>query len=208
MNKTILKSESPKRCEQIARGECTILLSKTAPKLETPFKCYIYKTKKRRLRDIAHKGESLWCCDKIADKTEIISCPDLDGGKVIGEFIVERVDSFTTEFWDEDCYQDIRVRYLDEDYDYEYYDEFLITSNEEENPDDNWLCKKSCLTFEQIKQYVGVGYGKFYGLYISQLKIYDKPKELGEFKRWNKSFKNDRLTCPPRSPCYVEELHI
>lgn len=62
--------------------------------IQTPFKCYIYKTKKRILRDVAHKGEALWGCEKIADKTEIVSCPDLDGGKVIGEFVCDRISSF------------------------------------------------------------------------------------------------------------------
>ena len=37
------------------------------------------------------------------------------------------------------------------------------------------------MTFDEVKKYVGYGDGKFYAWHISELKIYDKPKELGEF---------------------------
>ena len=35
----------PKWCEKIIRGEKTIEVRKTRPKLDTPLKCYIYCTK-------------------------------------------------------------------------------------------------------------------------------------------------------------------
>ena len=41
MNKSVLISIQPKWCELIASGKKTIEVRKTAPKLETPFKCYI-----------------------------------------------------------------------------------------------------------------------------------------------------------------------
>lgn len=61
-----------------------------------------------------------------------------------------------------------------------------------------------------------------WALRISDLKIYDKPKELGEFKRWNRTEGNSpcahtkqlygdckncnacNLTRPPQSWCYVD----
>ncbi len=63
-----------------------------------------------------------------------------------------------------------------------------------------------------------------YGWHISDFRIFDKPKELSEFKRWNRtednspcahvkflyepceSCKECNLTRPPQSWCYVEEL--
>lgn len=42
--KSVLISIQPKWCELIASGKKTIEMRKTAPKLETPFKCYIYMT--------------------------------------------------------------------------------------------------------------------------------------------------------------------
>ena len=81
---------------------------------------------------------------------------------------------------------------------------------------------ETCLTYRQVADY---GKGKtLYGWHISDLKIYDKPKELSEFSRpcsysglcfsCNRtSFKKDgnllcntKITRPPQSWMYVEEL--
>lgn len=43
--KSVLISIAPKYCELIANGAKTIEIRKTKPKIETPFKCYIYCTK-------------------------------------------------------------------------------------------------------------------------------------------------------------------
>lgn len=52
----------------------------------------------------------------------------------------------------------------------------------------------SCLSYEQIKQYTK---GKdFVGVHISQLEIFDKPKELSGFN----------LKKAPQNYCYVGEL--
>lgn len=42
--KSVMLSIRPKWCEKIVSGEKTIEVRKTKPKLETPFKCYIYCT--------------------------------------------------------------------------------------------------------------------------------------------------------------------
>ena len=44
MNKSVITSVSPQECELIASGKQTMLVRKTRPKIETPFKCYIYMT--------------------------------------------------------------------------------------------------------------------------------------------------------------------
>ena len=44
--KSVLISIQPKYCELIVNGKKTIEVRKTRPKLETPFKVYIYQTKK------------------------------------------------------------------------------------------------------------------------------------------------------------------
>lgn len=44
MSKAVLISIQPKWCELILSGKKTIEVRKTRPKLETPFKCYIYCT--------------------------------------------------------------------------------------------------------------------------------------------------------------------
>ena len=42
--KSVLISISPKWCELIASGKKTIEVRKTRPKIDIPFKCYIYCT--------------------------------------------------------------------------------------------------------------------------------------------------------------------
>ena len=75
--KSVLISIQPKWCELIANGKKTIEVRKTKPKLDTPFKCYIYETKGR---------------------TEIPTFIDEDGheiyqgrGQVIGEFVCDKI---------------------------------------------------------------------------------------------------------------------
>ena len=58
----IMLSVRPKWCEKICSGEKTIEVRKTRPKIETPFKCYIYETK-----DSGKKGKVIgeFTCDRI-----------------------------------------------------------------------------------------------------------------------------------------------
>lgn len=86
-------------------------------------------------------------------------------------------------------------------------------------PDD--VEKQACLTREEIVDYLK---GTGYGWHISNLKIYDKPRELNEFRRscpnsWYcescAMYWENNGTCgnaslqikrPPQSWCYVEEV--
>lgn len=173
--KAILMSIQPKWCEKIVNGEKTIEVRKTRPKIETPFKVYIYCTfPQKPVYDI-------WINRGTENRF-------LGNGKVIGEFVCDRIDEI-------DGYPDCDIRVQPEE-----------------------LVEKACLTQEQAFKYIRYGTG--YGWHISELKIYDKPKELGEFRKpcdyagkgyacypdncercpWN------TVTRPPQSWCYVEEL--
>lgn len=161
--KAVLISIRPKWCLLISGLIKTIEVRKTRPKIETPFKCYIYCTANNSLN-----------------------------GKVIGEFVCNWINEYSAEFVDDDCYEEIRQIFEDdgeEDY-------CTITSNEDDNPDNCTLCIKSCLSFNDIKKYIGINFHekRFYGWHISNLKIYDKPKELSKFG----------LSRAPQSWCYVE----
>ena len=46
MSKAVLISIRPEWCKKILAGVKTIEVRKTRPKIETPFKCYIYQTRK------------------------------------------------------------------------------------------------------------------------------------------------------------------
>lgn len=99
--KSVLISIQPKWCEKIARGEKIVEVRKTKPKLETPFKCYIYATKPKKWFRFSSWGkasdESLWLSNgKVemhdgfklwADETEY----ELLNGKVIGEFVCDEI---------------------------------------------------------------------------------------------------------------------
>ena len=168
--KSVLISIQPKWCEKIASGEKTIEVRKTRPKIDTPFKCYIYMTQ-GKLKDLGIYSEWVY-------KNRM---------KVIGEFICNNASEL----------------------DYVYYW-------------NNGYEFATCLTYRQVADY---GKGKtLYGWHISDLKIYDKPKELSEFSRpcsysglcfscKRTSFKKDgnllcntKITRPPQSWMYVEEL--
>lgn len=191
--KAVLISIQPKWCELIASGKKTVEVRKTKPKLETPFKVYIYCTlsgsndffKKNCNGDIAQ-----WNKSKMAFKK----------GKVIGEFVCDKVDGIAHCGT---CNSDIRLRLVDEKFyckelDYEYLNK----------------CK---LSYFDIDEYSNGG--DVYGWHISDLVIYDKPKELSEF--WQCNYEYDCCDCnyfneldevcekpirPPQSWMYVERL--
>ena len=154
MSKAVLISIRPKWVEKIANGEKTIELRKTRPKLETPFKVYIYRTK----GTVPHIINDKWVKMKV-------------GGTVIGEFTCDRI--------------------------YE-----LAPLNHA--PDD--VEQQACLTREEIVQYLkGIGYG----WHISDLRIYNTPRELGEFtglRTFKGGFELRKIDRPPQSWTYVQEV--
>ena len=72
--KAVMLSVHPKWCGLIASGKKTIEVRKTKPRLETPFKCYIYCT----------KGETIYLPRDIFGNNAM-------NGKVIGEFVCDRI---------------------------------------------------------------------------------------------------------------------
>lgn len=140
--KSVLISIQPKWCELIANGKKTIEVRKSRPKIETPFKVYIYCT-------YGNEKEN-YCVGKR--------------GKVIGEFVCDRI--YSTLFWSTDGGSADRRR--------QYH---LMGENDEII----WrFWRESCLQPEELAQYIKKE-EMCYGWHISDLKIYDKPKELGEF---------------------------
>ncbi len=145
-------------------------LRKSKPKIETPFKCFVYETKTPLRWNKTHNN--------------IIGG---EGGYIVGEFICD----------------------------------YIISYCEMENAD--IAEQMSCVSREDILDYSN---GKaVYGWHISDLVIYDKPRELSEFYQKCKSYDKDEwenddcLECknpcgnggklylkrPPQSWCYVEE---
>lgn len=192
----IMKSVSPRICEKVANGDCTILVSKTAPKCEMPFKCYIYCTKSPR----AHMPH-LYINDGIGRQKFGITEYWISGknvvnvnlhlpayrynsyladGKVIGEFVCDKVFLLHPYTYDGGSADRERRKFIQT---------FEGSSKENE------ILAATCLTQDEMFDYIGAGnYG--YGWHIRNLKIYGNPKELSEFG----------LTRPPQSYQYVEEI--
>lgn len=131
MSKAVLISIKPEWCELIANGKKTVEVRKTRPKIETPFKCYIYCTLPKRSGEIYLAGSRN---------------PVQGNGKVIGEFICNRITSLKADSATQAAYN---------------------------------ASHNTCLTAEQIMQYANGG--KLYCWRISNLKIYDKPREISKF---------------------------
>lgn len=69
---------------------------------------------------------------------------------------------------------------------------------------ENEILAATCLTQDEMFDYIGAGnYG--YGWHISDLKIYDKPKELSEFFTTMGKRPSYMVERPPQSWQYVEE---
>ena len=137
MSKAVLISIRPEWCEKIMSGQKTIEVRKTRPKMNPPFKCYIYKC---------------------------------GSGKVIGEFL---------------CNQII------EDRTYGHNEEFYRAA-----------CMSACDVAAYAMQ------SPMYGWHISNLRIYDHPRDLWEFTGLREvkfGWEPVPITRPPQSWRYVEE---
>ena len=160
MSEAVMISIRPKWCELIASGRKTVEIRKTRPKLQPPFRCYIYMT----------AGNASIQTPKGTHHHS--------GGKcVIGEFT---------------CKETVPIKML---------------SNSAIH---DWYCHKlydACISFEEMAAYIGAG-KTGYGWKISDLVIYDKPKELSEFRVESTSTTGwqmlEKMKRPPQSWCYVE----
>lgn len=81
MRRSVIISINPKWCEKIAAGQKQIEIRKTRPTFETPFKCYIYQTKKK------------WYCSalRLLGKEDLAEYLEENHGQVIGEFVCDGV---------------------------------------------------------------------------------------------------------------------
>lgn len=93
MSKAVLISLRPEWCEKIINGRKTIEVRKTRPKMDTPFKCYIYCTQSADMLWILEERERSLHPDKIADVFKAAKCGGAyrGNGKAIGEFTCNRV---------------------------------------------------------------------------------------------------------------------
>lgn len=137
MSKAVLIRIRPEWCEKIINGRKTIEVRKTRPKMDTPFKCYIYKC---------------------------------GNGKVIGEFLCDEII---------------------EDRTYGHNEEFY---------------RAACMSAYDAAAYAMQS--PMYGWHISDLRVYDHPRDLWEFtglRETKYGLAPGPITRPPQSWQYVEE---
>ena len=137
MSKAVLISIRPEWCEKIINGRKTIEVRKTRPKMDTPFKCYIYKC---------------------------------GNGKVIGEFLCDQII---------------------EDRTYGHNEEFY---------------RAACMSAYDVAAYAMQS--PMYGWHISDLRVYDHPRDLWEFTGLRETkfgLAPGPITRPPQSWRYVEK---
>lgn len=85
MSKAVLISIRPQWCEKIFNGQKTIEVRKTRPKLETPFKCYIYCTQSG-IKKFWTGPRYSYADDHSHNQFDRCGC-----SKVIGEFVCDRI---------------------------------------------------------------------------------------------------------------------
>lgn len=174
----VLLSVRPKWCELIANGKKTVEVRKTKPKAEPPFKCYIYCTKPSK------KYQTISGCMVLNDD-ELYRHPTQG---------IKHGDSIELMLFDGDEYS--KDNFLNGKVIGEFVCDVIFTmSITYSDPTSRIALKEfsyTCLTDRQIIDYLGNG-NQGYGWHISNLVIYDKPKELSEFG----------LERPPQSWCYV-----
>lgn len=137
MSKAVLISIRPEWCQKIMAGRKTIEVRKTRPKMNPPFKCYIYKC---------------------------------GNGKVIGEFLCDEII---------------------EDRTYGHNEEFY---------------RAACMSAYDAAAYAMQS--PMYGWHISDLRVYDHPRDLWEFTGLRETkfgLAPGPITRPPQSWRYVEE---
>lgn len=221
--KSVMISIKPKWCELIASGKKTVEVRKTRPKIATPFKCYIYCTEGEALAYPhlnnpcfhfmrTNNGSSYGRKMTVAERNA--SDYTFANSKVIGEFVCDYIGAIVA----------VEPLVFGGAKDY-----FLLRNNKN-------IMTDTCLSFEDVDKYLDGADG--YGWHISDLVIYDEPKELCDFMpsckylkdggscQWEKidcdcqktDFNPDysvnsvlclnQMTRPPQSWCYCEETEL
>lgn len=177
----IMKPVAPQICKKIADGECSVLLTTVLPKMESPYKIYLYCPLPNPKKDwdwqykphLYSKGGQLKWIDGAFESTFGWG---LAHQKVIGEVTFDNAPI-------------------------QLFESFFPT------------IKRTGLSWDEIKM---IAKGKpIYGLEISNIKIFDRPKKIDEFRvgkiklpcgYGNYNTYEKVLLTPPRHFCYVNEL--
>lgn len=218
--KKVLISIKPRWCEMIFNGKKTIEVRRNYPlQVNPPFAVLVYQTKRVITLKEFQESNRIYCAKLLRAK-----------GKVIGSFICDKITRYESEFWDDDTYERIQEPWEPPDFsEYGEYEYDTIGINGEFSGAGVELSKQSCLSWNELRSYVGQGIRNFYGWHITEPKLFDEPKEFYELYApckknkqtadenckgcayaykgvtTGKIYCDNALTRPPQSWCYVEE---
>lgn len=217
--KQILISIKPEWVAKILNGDKTIEIRKTMPKCELPCKVYIYCTKEKSYLDrlVQNHNGYYYTVEELVDfdADDYGLYYDIAGknGQVVAEFTLKQVEKIYCCAVPYAKSNNLGYEHFIDNGVYQLKDKDGIVFER----DDNHI--KTMLKNEDFKQiqispmdiynYLG-GYGKFYAWHIDDLKIYDEPRELREFRKDIECHccfecRNAKLQNPPQSWCYVME---
>lgn len=152
--KSILISIQPQWVEKILNGEKTIEIRKTAPKCEFPCKVYIYCTQARLPYQAPNCVRADYLSNPYSHRTPKKYILGANYDECLNGKVVAEFTLNNVDF-------------------------IKMPANIT-----NTLQEKSCVNGYQLMKYLGGEYFKsFYAWHIDNLKIYDKPKELREFRK-------------------------
>lgn len=177
MDKEIAISIRPENVKNILNGIKTIEVRTKFPNI-SKIKVYIYVTKGTPLYLTGGSYDNFsysdsyeeYVCDKAYYDYDYwyhsITPDDFLNGKVVASFIVDKVEEIKLEEYD--------------DYNYSHYSSMNFETKTLKEDD---LCKRSCLTADELDEYLGLYkekdvYG--YAIHISDLEKFYEPKELSE----------------------------
>lgn len=185
--KAILKTFKPREASQILNGEKTIIIMTKAPTLTPPFDMYVFETLGKIIKTKGDYG--IWKEDENGNLYES-GFINKGRGKVVAKATVEKVG----------------IIYGMDIVDYYIKDSPIQLSNINQvvkNIDN--ICSKLKISFDELWEKSRGN--DLYALHISNLEIFDEPKEIGEFYKPRINYEQQTpypLTKPPKNWCYVE----
>ena len=182
----ILMSIRPQYVAKILNGEKTIEVRKKFPKDYVGW-VYIYCTKGgENLTKLVHIGYEILNNFELKNATELGDVLDVLNGKVVAKFWCDKVEEI-------EC-----ISVGDSDYGSLYADTEYCTETLSEKE----LTQKSCVLPNEIFEYLDEDFDKVgYAIHISKLEVFEKPKELEDFKHWVEVWVYSGMDCPP----YVDD---
>lgn len=204
--KAVLRSVKPYWLYLILTGKKTVEIGKFCPQAKDWNKVVeLYCSKDMRSFNRIPEEDKKWMRKYL--------------GKVACRFVCDWISEYESNF-SSACDGEIREVFYDSD------DNERIAPIIAEVGDKCGLMWRACMSWKELRSYMGDAPKTLYAWHISQLKIYNKPKELNEFfarcripeskckccdycseleDRYGRFYNIKRVTRPPQSWMYIEE---